>query len=130
MVSCCPLVLCPCFSFKILSLTLDVVGQICSFPLQVQDCSNSNQNNCFESSYNSSPSPSSKFSFKECSSSNEGNQKFLTVISNVDHCSDDSDSEIFRIKRRSTLKAERKHAVVEKSKSAEDQVSLRILSSQ
>ncbi|XP_057521129.1 lysine-specific demethylase JMJ13 isoform X2 [Amaranthus tricolor] len=90
-------------------------------PNNVQDCSNSNQNNCFESSYNSSPSPSSKFSFKECSSSNEGNQKFLTVISNVDHCSDDSDSEIFRIKRRSTLKAERKHAVVEKSKSAEDQ---------
>ncbi|KAL2901241.1 hypothetical protein RDABS01_026323 [Bienertia sinuspersici] len=77
---------------------------LCSFrvndsthPDNVQDCSKSNLINCSED-----------ISHNPCFHSNKEHQHSPEVIPDVDHCSDDSDSEIFRVKRRSTLKVERK----------------------
>lgn len=56
-------------------------------------------------------------------SSDQGNQNLLETIPDVDHCSDDSDSEIFRVKRRSALKVVRKGVIGEiKSDHAKHQV--------
>lgn len=94
--------------------------------LQVQAVSNSNLiNSSDDTSYNTCQSSLSNFSNSECLSFNQGNQPSMEDIPSVDHCSDDSDSEIFRVKRRSTLKVERKNVISEiKSDQIKHQVSL------
>lgn len=106
-------------------LPLDLVGLIFLFCLLVQDYSNSNLVICSEdTSHHSCLSSSSNLSYSL--SSNQGNQHLLEVIADVDHCSDDSDTEIFRVKRRSTLKVDRK-IVIGEIKS--DQVKHQVLQS-
>ncbi|XP_048500745.1 lysine-specific demethylase JMJ13 isoform X2 [Beta vulgaris subsp. vulgaris] len=94
---------------------------LCSFrdhdsthPNNVQAVSNSNLiNSSDDTSYNTCQSSLSNFSNNECLSFNQGNQPSMEDIPSVNHCSDDSDSEIFRVKRRSTLKVERKNVISE-----------------
>uniref|UniRef100_A0A803LTV2 Lysine-specific demethylase JMJ706-like n=1 Tax=Chenopodium quinoa TaxID=63459 RepID=A0A803LTV2_CHEQI len=62
----------------------------------VQDCIDSNLIDCIDDT-----------SHHSCQTS------LSNLSNNADHCSDDSDSEIFRVKRRSTLKAGRKSVIGE-----------------
>lgn len=76
----------------------------------VQDHTNSNLVNDTENlSHNICQSSLSPLSPNECLSLNQGNQHVSEVILNVDQCNDDSDSEIFRVKRRSSLKVEKRN---------------------
>lgn len=79
----------------------------------MQDYSNSNLGNCNEDTFQHSCLSSSNLSYSGCLGSNQKNQHLMEVVPDVDHCSDDSDSEIFRVKRRSTLKADRKNVIGE-----------------
>lgn len=76
----------------------------------VQDHTNSNLVNDTEDIFhNVGQSSLSSLSCNECLSSNQGNQLVSGGIPDVDQCSDDSDSEIFRVKRRSSVKVERRN---------------------
>ncbi|KAK9698993.1 hypothetical protein RND81_08G146200 [Saponaria officinalis] len=63
-------------------------------------------------SHSTCQSSLSSLSYNDCSSSNQINQCRSDLFPNLDHCSDDSDSEIFRVKRRSSVKVERRNVVV------------------
>ncbi|GAB2273203.1 hypothetical protein Dimus_008006 [Dionaea muscipula] len=63
---------------------------------------------CKEVSHSTCESPLSSLSYNERLTSNRGDLQGSEVISLVDQRSDDSDSEVFRVKRRSHVKAERR----------------------
>lgn len=86
--------------------TLCFLQANCSHTDSVQDITNSNVDNDTEDvCHNVYQSSLSSLSYNECLSSNQGNEN----VPYVDQCSDDSDSEIFRVKRRSSLKVDRKN---------------------
>lgn len=90
---------------------------LCSFrdndsTLSNNGCTHSNTVYCVDDTFhNSCESSLSNLSYNDYMSSNQGSQQLPEV--DLDHCSDDSDSEIFRVKRRSTLKMERKNVIGE-----------------
>ncbi|XP_074283517.1 lysine-specific demethylase JMJ13-like [Silene latifolia] len=93
---------------------------LCSFRVQdssptdnVHDLTNSNFADHGKHISHRSRHHSSLYSLSnnDCSSSNEGNQHRSEPSSNAGYCSDDSDSEIFRVKRRSSVKLERRNII-------------------
>ncbi|KAH9626675.1 hypothetical protein KSS87_021576 [Heliosperma pusillum] len=88
---------------------------ICSFIVNdsthtnVLDLTKSNFVNDGESlSHSTCQSSLVSLSYDKYLSSNQGNQHQSVFFPSVDQCSDDSDSEIFRVKRRSSIKVERR----------------------
>ncbi|GAB4857868.1 hypothetical protein Ancab_015773 [Ancistrocladus abbreviatus] len=84
--------------------------ELCSLPLQVMNHASPNVGKNFEElSHGACDSSLSSLSYNECLASNQGNVRETEIMSTVDHCSDDSDSEIFRVKRRSSVKTEKRN---------------------
>ncbi|KAL9230812.1 hypothetical protein vseg_006112 [Gypsophila vaccaria] len=72
---------------------------------------NSNSNHGEHISHSACHSSLTSLSYNDCSSSNQENQRRAYSFPNLDNGSDDSDSEIFRVKRRSSNKVERRNVV-------------------
>ncbi|KAJ8431626.1 hypothetical protein Cgig2_029034 [Carnegiea gigantea] len=81
---------------------------LCSF--QAQGHTNSKVINYDKGiSRNTSQYSFSSLAYNGCLKSTQEDHHAPEVVPNVDRCSDDSDSEIFRVKRRSSLKVERRN---------------------
>ncbi|GAB4834777.1 hypothetical protein Ancab_033045 [Ancistrocladus abbreviatus] len=81
-----------------------------SLPNNVQNHASSIVAKNFEElSHSACDSSLSSLSYNDCLASNQGSVHGTEVTSIVDQCSDDSDSEIFRVKRRSSVKIEKKY---------------------
>ncbi|GMH26776.1 hypothetical protein Nepgr_028619 [Nepenthes gracilis] len=80
-----------------------------SFHNNAQNHSSFNVAKNFEEvSHSTCESSLSSLSNNKCLTSNKGNVHGTEVMSLVNQCSDDSDSDIFRVKRRSSVKAEKR----------------------